>query len=157
VYALKGLGSLFPTATPAQTVAYCSAGRLNWLTSAHCWDRSLDEWQRGALASVAAAPGAPPVDAWTVPPADGDTAQATVDEILNLQLREQQRLNAAGVDSSIAWRAASAVENAGSAIGDAASAAVETLTSWKLWAVLGVAGVAVMVAIGGGSPRRYGR
>lgn len=156
-----GLGSvLFPSTTPAQVAAYCSADRWNWLTSVDCWGRSLEDWQRGALATVAAAPGAPPVGVWTVAPADGSVAQTTVDEILAGQLREQQRLNAAGVDSSIAWRAASGIEAAGDAAAGAAAAvgnAVAGAIDWKLWALLGVGAVAVFVAVGGGSPRRYGR
>lgn len=157
MYSVKGLGSILPTSTPEQASAYCSAGRWNWLTSSQCWGKSLDEWQRGALATVAAAPGAPPVALWTVAPADGAAAQATVDDLLNAQLRAQQERNAAGVNSSLGWRLASGVEDAGTAIGDAVKIPLEALTNWKLWALVAIGGAAALVAIGGGSPRRYGR
>jgi hypothetical protein len=98
--------------------------------------------------SVGVAP-APPVDVWTVPPASGVDAQATVDTLLNQQLVNQQTANAAGVQSSVVDQAASGVVAAGSSISSA-------LSSPWLWGLLGL-GAFALVAVGGDQPRRYGR
>jgi hypothetical protein len=82
----------------------------------------------------------------TVPPASGEEAQATVDALLDQQLRDQQALNAAGVQSSWLDRASSQLVAAGDSLS----------SPWLLLGALGL-GVFALVAVGGGSPRRYGR
>ncbi len=93
---------------------------------------------------VVAPPGAPSGSVLTVPPASGADAQSTVDALLNQQLRDQQKLDAAGV--SPVWTPSIFPEG---------TQGLQTLP----WGWLGVAGLAIfgLVAVGGGSPRRYGR
>lgn len=94
--------------------------------------------------SPLAPPGAPPVELWRVPPASGEEAQATVDALLNQQAEDQKALNAAGVSSSWVDRISSGVVSAPGGV------------SWLMWGALGL-GVFALVAVSGGSPRRYGR
>jgi len=97
--------------------------------------------------SVGVAP-APPVEVWSKPPASGEEAQATVDALLNQQLEAQKAANAEGVKSGWIDEAASEVVAAG-----------ESLTSSMPWLLLGAVGLGVfaLIAVGGGSARRYGR
>lgn len=104
-------------------------------------------WSALELSAVAP-PGAPTGDVLTVPPASGVDAQATVDALVNQQLIDQQTLNAQGVQGSLVDSLASGVVSAGSAVAGA--------FPW-LWVGLGGLGLFALVAIGGGSPRRYGR
>lgn len=90
-----------------------------------------------------APPAPPPVGApsgpdLTVPPASGQTAQATVDQIISDQAAAQ-KVQASGFFSSLN----SVVNPAGG-------------TNWLLWGAVGL-GVFALVAMGGGSPGRYGR
>jgi hypothetical protein len=93
-----------------------------------------------------APPQAPTGDLLTVPPASGAEAQATVDTLLNQQLIDQQALNAAGVQSGALDVAASGVVSAGEAVA----------VPWLLIGAIGL-GMFALVAVSGGSPRRYGR
>jgi hypothetical protein len=134
----RGLGR-----TPADDAA-CDkafAGGFFWPT---CWT--------ALTPSTVAPPQAPPLDKWVTPPASGDDAQQTVDDLLNQQLRDQQTLNGQGVKSSW-WDSVAG----GSA--SAAGSLVPAITGGVPWGWLAIAGVAVfgMVALSGGSPRRYGR
>jgi hypothetical protein len=95
-------------------------------------------------------PPAPPLDVWTVPPASGVDAQATVDTLLNQQLESQQAANAQNVQSS--WL--DSLASRAVAAGDVISAPFGI--SWLVWGALGL-GVFGLVAIGSGGPRRYGR
>jgi hypothetical protein len=83
----------------------------------------------------------------TVPPASGADAQATVDALLNQQAANQQAIDAAQVSSS--W--------VDTLIGN--TSAVATGAASSLSWILGLVGLGVfaLVAVGGGSPRRYGR
>ncbi len=96
---------------------------------------------------VVAPPGAPSGSVLTVPPASGADAQATVDALLNQQLRDQQKLDAAGVSSS--WW--DSIAGGAYSVGSSAVGAIP----WG-WIAAGV-GIFALVAVGGGSPRRYGR
>jgi hypothetical protein len=84
----------------------------------------------------------------TVPPASGAEAQATVDALLNQQLEAQKAANAEGVTSSVFDQAASSTLAAGQVITGS--------IPWLLIGALGL-GVFALVAVGGGSARRYGR
>jgi hypothetical protein len=95
-----------------------------------------------------ATPGAPSGSVLTVPPASEAEAQATVDALLNQQIRDQQALNAQGVTSSWADQASSAVVDTA----DLKPGGVP----WWVWLAGGL-GLFAAVAIGGGRPRRYGR
>ncbi len=86
------------------------------------------------------------------PPASGDQAQATVDALLNQQLRDQQALNAGQVQSSYSDLAAGGLYQAGETVGDVASSAF----SWLPW-VAGGLGLFALVTLTAGGPRRYGR
>jgi hypothetical protein len=118
----------------------------NWTFAPACWSQSPGAWalQAGAVAP----PPAPTGDVLTVPPASGADAQATVDQLVNQQMIDQQAHNAAGVTSS--------VSDVILGSGGAAIAAAAPAVPW-LWIGLGVLGVFAATAIGGGSPRRYGR
>lgn len=104
-------------------------------------------WSKLELSAVAPPP-APTGDVLTVPPASGEQAQATVDALLNQQLIDQQNLNAQAVQGSWVDSLASGVVAAGNAVSSAIP-----------WTWIGLAGLGLfaVVAIGGGSPRRYGR
>ena len=107
-------------------------------------------------APVVAPPGVPQGALLTTPPASGEQAQQTVDELVNQQMVDQQALNAGNVQSSSLDLAAGGLYQAGEAVGSAASSAASSLTSPWLWLGIGLAGFA-LIAIGGGSSRRYGR
>jgi hypothetical protein len=100
--------------------------------------------------SVVAPVGSPQGPALTVPPASGVDAQATVDALVNQQMIDQQALNASGVKSSTS----DLVLGSGGAVVTAVSSAVSS--PWLWIGIAGLAGLA-LVAVGGGSPRRYGR
>ncbi|HXU76433.1 MAG TPA: hypothetical protein VN794_07685 [Methylomirabilota bacterium] len=97
-------------------------------------------------------PPAPTGKVLTTPPASESDAQAAVDALLNQQLEAQKELNAAGVESSWVDRAASVVEDTA----DDLNPLKAGNTNWLLWGAVGL-GVFALVAISGGSPRRYGR
>ncbi len=90
--------------------------------------------------------GAPSGSVLTVPPASGVDAQATVDSLVNQQMIDQQALNATGVQSSTS----DLILGSGGAAVSAASS-----IPWG-WLAVGL-GAFALVAVGGGSPRRYGR
>ena len=120
----------------------------NWALAPACWSQSAAAWalQAGAVAP----PPAPTGDVLTVPPASGAEAQATVDQLVNQQMTDQQAKNAAGVTSS--WW-----DQIVGAPAAAASALTPSSIPWG-WIIGGFGIVAFgMVALGGGSPRRYGR
>jgi hypothetical protein len=102
----------------------------------------------GGPPSNIAPPRAPTGDVLTVPPASGEEAQATIDEILNQQMRDQQALAAGQVKSS--WW--DSLTGGAYAAGTYSPGGV----SWMVWATLAIGGFA-LVTLGGGSPRRYGR
>lgn len=77
------------------------------------------------------------------------TPQDVIDEAVNQQLADQQALNAGQVQGSLWWD----IEGAAASTGDAITSAV---TSPLLWFAVGL-GVFALVAVSGGSPRRYGR
>jgi hypothetical protein len=131
MYGLRGMGSFWCGTQPASWEFWCTPN-----------------------APVVAPPGAPTGAVLTVPPASGAEAQATVDALVNQQMLDQQALNAQGVQSSTS----DVILGSGGAAVTAASAAASSAFS-SPWLWIGVAGVAAfaVVAIGGGSPRRYGR
>jgi hypothetical protein len=133
MYGLRGL-------TNAQW-ADCESSVWRGIFRPSCWNT------RNAPSSIAP-PRAPGGDVLTVPPASGDDAQAIVDALLNQQLEDQKALNAAGVESTW-WD-----EIAGDA-----SAAGEKVKSAFPWLLVGglALGAFALVAVSGGSPRRYGR
>lgn len=143
----RGMGStaILPTFLGAP---YHCEYLQNWLVNPTCWGRSTDEWALGVRGTVAP-PRSPTGDVLTVPPASGEEAQATVDALLNQQLEDQKALNAGNVQSGWIDEAASGVVDTGSAVGSIFS------SPW-LWGALGL-GVFALVAVGGGSARRYGR
>jgi hypothetical protein len=131
---------------------YDCSGPISWYLSSSCWSQPREVW--AAAYSKAMSPIAPPQaptgDVLTVPPASGADAQATVDALVNQQMADQQAKNAAGVTSS--WW---------DQIVGAPVAAASSLTPGSIpwgWIIGGVGLLAFgMVAIGGGSSRRYGR
>lgn len=125
--------------TPAED-AVCQTSFAGGFFSPTCWT--------ALVPSTVAPPGSPTGAVLTVPPASGADAQATVDALLNQQLIDQQNLNAAGVQSSMLDQAASGAVAAGSAVTSA--------IPWTLIVLAGL-GIFALVAVGGGSARRYGR
>ena len=124
--------------TPAQD-ALCQTELFGgFFDFTNCWT--------ALVPSTLAVPGAPTGSALTTAPASGADAQSTVDTLLNQQLTDQQALNATAVQSS-------ALDQAASGAVSVASVA----TSPLLWVGLLGLGVFALVAMGGGSPRRYGR
>jgi hypothetical protein len=96
-------------------------------------------------------PPAPTSSALTTAPASGADASALTQSLSDQQVAAQQAVNAGGVQSSL-------VDQASSGIVDTASAVTGTLTTALPW-ILGAVGLLVfgMVAMGGGSARRYAR
>ena len=93
-----------------------------------------------------AAPGVPDQSLWTVAPVNGQTAQQTVDNIINQQAADQQALDA-GLVSSSWWD--TVMGGAGNVI---------STSSWIPVALLGVLAVVVLVPmVSDGGARRYGR
>jgi hypothetical protein len=111
------------------------------------WAGCVDPSAPSAIAPV----GAPTGSALTVPPASGADAQATVDALVNQQMIDQQSLNAQGVTSSVSDIILGSGGAAVSAISSAASS-----VPW-VWIGVGLAFIFGASALGGGSPRRYGR
>jgi hypothetical protein len=97
-------------------------------------------------------PGAPTGAALTTPPASEADAQAQVDALLNQQLEAQKALNAAGVQSTWVDEAASGVVDTADSLNPLKPGNI----NWLFWGGVGLAMFAV-VAVSGGSPRRYGR
>jgi len=133
--------------------ATCKASLFGGFFSPTCWT-SLEP-------NPLAPPPAPTGAALTTPPASGADAQATVDALLNEQMRAQQALAAQQVQSSAADQAASAVVDTAGAVSDAAESAANALAApfgvpWWAWLAGGV-GIFAFAALGSGSPRRYGR
>ena len=137
-----GVGSLTPT-----EYAACNGMPYRGIFNAYCW-QSVEQ-----LPANVAPVGAPTGDALTVPPASGEDAQATVDALVNQQMRDQQALDAAVVKSGPGW-----IDEAMGEVYSGASSAASGLTSALPW-ILGALGLGVfaLVAVGGGGPRRYGR
>lgn len=106
----------------------------------------------GITDTTVGVPPAPTGSVLTVPPASGAEAQATVDALLAKQLEAQKAANAAGVTSS--W-----IDQLSTGTVDAGQAAKDALTGSIPWLLIGALGLGVfaMVAVGGGSARRYGR
>jgi hypothetical protein len=157
MYGLRGMGLADPVATTGAVVISAAGsvdrfGRgVNDSDWANCrgWTAYLNPGCYFAgPKSMIAPPRAPTGDMLTVPPASGEEAQATVDELLNQQLWDQQALNAGQVSSSwwdeLAGGTSQVVESSPGG-----------LSIWA-WLALGIGGFA-LVAVGAGSPRRYGR
>jgi hypothetical protein len=86
-----------------------------------------------------------------LPPASGEQAQQTVDDLLNQQVVDQNAMNAGAVTSSW-WDSLT-----GGAYG-AATGAASGFTSYLPWILGGLGLIVVMGSFaGGGSARRYGR
>jgi hypothetical protein len=98
-------------------------------------------------------PGAPTGDKLTVPSASGADAQQTIDDILAAQMKAWQAQNAGtmaetqgnldAIDTSVTnWNPLKLIPDS---------------TNWLLIGGLALVGVVALSAVGGGSPRRYGR
>ena len=158
MYGLRGMGLADPVATTGAVVisAAGSVDRFGHTVNdsdwANCrgWTAYLNPgcYFTGPK-SMIAPPRAPTGDVLTVPPASGEEAQATVDELLNQQLRDQQALAASQVTNSWWDRFAGGASEL-----DPFSPA--SGVSWLVWAAGGLA-IAGIVFAGTGSPRRYGR
>ena len=124
----------------------------------NCWYQiwPLSYFASPPAVSVTATAPAPTGSVLTTPPASGEEAQQTVDALLNQQLKNQQAIDAAQVQSSAADIVGGALANAGDTISNAASGVVSAVSSPILWLGLGL-GVFALVALSAGSPRRYGR
>jgi hypothetical protein len=124
--------------------AQCNALPFRGIFSTFCW-------QTVAPASTVAPPGSPTGDLLTLPPASGEQAQQTVDDLLNQQVVDQNAMNAGAVTSSW-WDSLT-----GGAYG-AATGAASGFTSYLPWILGGLGLIVVMGSFaGGGSARRYGR
>jgi hypothetical protein len=144
MYKVKsGLG----TAPPG---IYDCSGSISWYLNAHCWGQTPEQWaaQYSSQLSPIAPPQAPTGSVLTTPPASGEQAQQTVQDIINQQMIDQQAKNAAGVTSSTTDQILGAGGAAVSAAGDAASS-VMSVPGWVWWALGGTAGFLVLTATAG--------
>lgn len=126
----------------------CPDGNVPSFLNSCCWS----QWWSGSTPQSVAPPKAP--SDLVTPPSSGDAAQAEVDALVNQQLADQKALNASSITSnfwgSVYGSASDAASGASSGLG---------LPNVNWWLVGGVAFGAVFLAtaLGGGSPRRYGR
>lgn len=127
---------------------YCNQNELlpcNW----------MDQWLGCACPNYGTNPnvavvGAPSGSVLTVPPANGQQAQDTVNALTNQLIVDQQNLNASNVSSGI-WD--QLLGGAG-----AAGGGVSSLFNSPLFiGVAAIVVVGVVTSIGSGGPRRYGR
>lgn len=131
--------------------AYDCASPLLWYLSSSCWSQPAAAWA-GQMPTAVAPPRAPTGPVLTIPPASGADAQQTVDDLLNQQMIDQQAKDAAGVTSS--WW--DKVVGSPAAAVDAAGNLIPSSVPWG-WIAAGFGVLALgVVAVGGGSPRRYG-
>ena len=99
-------------------------------------------WMGAACADTSiAVVGSPTGGDLTNPPANGDTAQALIDNLITQQALDQQAVNALQVSSSPLDNLLGATSNA---------LPIATLVLWGL-------GLLGLMYIGGGGPMRYGR
>ena len=105
--------------------------------------------------SEIAVPPAPTGAALTVPPASGADAAALAQSLSDQQIAAQQAINAQGVQSSLVDQASSGIVDTANAVTGTLSAGLSAALPW----ILGAAGLLVfgMVAMGGGSARRYAK
>jgi hypothetical protein len=144
---MYGLGATLPVGTAATTAA-CANDFAGGFFYPSCWFASIFP----DPPSMVAPPPAPTGAALTTAPADAASAQALADQLAAQQLAAQKALNATQVQSTWLDTLLGNTAAAGGSIGDG----IDTLTSYLPWVIGGVA-LFAMVAIGGGSPRRYGR
>ena len=95
--------------------------------------------------------GAPTGAALTVPPASGQQAAQTIDELLAQQETAWQAQNAATMAET--QRNLDAI----AAGKDGDGSPTPSPTNWWLWIGVAAVGVFALATLGGGSPRRYGR
>ena len=167
----RGMGDVLNPSSAGQASCGLFAGGI---FKKECWCleypslcSSSDYVAARALAdpSVYAALQAPPVvgsPAGSTPPADGAQAQAEVDAILAQQLAAWKAQNAATLAQTQANLDQVASEQPitcflGNAVqGEDGTWTCSSGPNWLLYGGLAL-GVFALVAIGGGSPRRYGR
>ena len=114
------------------------------------WSCPAPQWWMkmfGLTDTSVAVAAAPTGAALTTPPASGAEAEALVQSLSDQQLAAQQAANAQGVRSGLFDQAASALMDTTNAF---------SMASVMPWIIGGVL-VFAIVAVGGGSPRRYGR
>jgi len=140
----RGIGSFLPEQDPT------GIAQSNW---ANCigWSSYLNPgcYFSGPKSQLAPPPS-PSGPVLTVPPASGEQAQQTVDELLNEQMAAQQQLAGSQVTSGVLDQASSVVVDTSSAL------AAPFGVPWWAWLAGGV-GIFAFAALSGGSPRRYGR
>ena len=100
---------------------------------------------QGCGSNVGVAP-APPQELWNVPPVSGESAQATVNSLLNEQMVNQQTINASQVTSSW-WD---------TLLGDTSSE-IDNIPSMLKVGLIGIVGMGLFMMLGDSGPRRYGR
>ena len=142
MYSLRGMGA---GAGTAAITAACKTQMAGGFFDPSCWWASIFP---DPVSTVAPAP-APTGDALTVAPADGASAAALAQSLADQQAAAQQALNAGAVQSSALDSVLGGAAVAGAGVSS-------SLTSALPWIIGGVVLFGV-VAIGGGSPRRYGR
>lgn len=149
-YGLRGVGATSEYDDVRDPVGFCSTGRLYWLLGPNCWSKSLFEWQQLNNARLVATARPPTPAELALASVSGGEA-ALVQKLANEQLEAQKKLNATRV-VPVYQPFPDAIVYADEFISDAAKKAL----GWLPWLGLAVAGFA-MVAVGAGSPRRYGR
>lgn len=146
MYRLQGMGVALPlgAGTPAIKAA-CNTETFGGMFDSQCWGAYL--WPDPV--STVAPPPVPTQAQLDAAAATPDGAAALVQTLANQQAVAQQALNASQVQSSTTDLILGGTAAAAGTVSD-------TLTAAFPWILGGVALIAV-VAMGGGSPRRYGR
>jgi len=159
-YGLKrGMGDILnPTAGTALDCGFFAGGVFKkecWCLDHPTWCSQSDYIAARALADPSVydtlkeppVVGAPSGTALTVPPVNGDQANATIDVIIAEQNQAWKDQNAASMAQTQAN-----LDQFGQDYQNLTSG-----TNWLLYGVLAAVGLVALVSVGGGSPRRYGR
>lgn len=157
----RGLGDA--TITPAnagflqknlETISACNSDAY-WINP-FCWGYSPSAWAQMAqfasqsITTMPVAPAAIPAAYTTVAPTTDEAAQQTSDS-LNAAMAQTQANNLAAAQGQ------PTVCDSGQVLADDGVTCVSPAASWWLWGAVAAVSVFALVAISGGSPRRYGR
>jgi hypothetical protein len=134
-----------------ETSAWCTGA--SYYIDPFCWGQSKDAWEQkgqyGSITTMPVSPAAIPSGYTTVAPTVDEAAQQTSD-VLAAAMRQTQANNLAAAQNQ------PTVCDSGQVLADDGVTCVSP-ANWWLWGAVAAVSVFALVAISGGSPRRYGR
>ena len=156
MYAVRrGLGGIV-SLTP-QAISNCAGGGFKYYFDPLCWEYSPSAWnemaafQQSNIATMPVAPAAIPAAYTSVAPSVDDAAQQESDVLNAAALQTQANDLAASQNQGVVCGSGELLSEGGVTCYAPAS------TNWALWGALALVGVFGVVALSGGSARRYGR